>query len=145
MSGVAWHRCDNYEALNPPVGKGEKRFPGYGPALDATIYLGEDGRWVAGNDEYGVRIAFCPFCGAKLIENLHIQVDPTLTWPAIKNGKCAKYGAIKQCACGESYTKAEWKELRFVGEQKLDDGKLELRDCVCGSTIAIRKAEKPGR
>lgn len=44
---------------------------------------------------------------------------------------------MKTCSCGKRYNEAEWKRLPLVGEQ--DDGveRLELRNCSCGSTIAI--------
>lgn len=45
---------------------------------------------------------------------------------------------IKQCACGRSYTATTWRWLRKVG--LMDDGAggiLELRDCVCRSTVAL--------
>ena len=44
---------------------------------------------------------------------------------------------VKQCACGQSFTIEQWRRLKRLGE--LDDGVdlLELRDCPCGSTLAI--------
>lgn len=44
---------------------------------------------------------------------------------------------VKTCACGRTYTRAEWNKLRLVGEQVDDVERAELRDCVCGSTIAL--------
>lgn len=51
---------------------------------------------------------------------------------------------IKTCSCGRKYTRAQWRKLRYVGrihvpadeEGPADD--LELRDCVCQSTISVR-------
>ncbi len=45
---------------------------------------------------------------------------------------------LKQCRCGCVYTPSEWSGLEYVG--LMDDGAggtLELRNCLCGSTIAI--------
>jgi hypothetical protein len=44
---------------------------------------------------------------------------------------------VKVCACGEVFSASQWSALRYVGEQ--DDGveRIELRNCPCGSTIAI--------
>lgn len=45
---------------------------------------------------------------------------------------------IKVCACRSDFTVAEWQRLPHVGEQ--DDGAggiIELRNCPCGSTIAV--------
>lgn len=41
------------------------------------------------------------------------------------------------CACGRSYTYETWHALRLVGTQPAleDVPELELRDCLCGSTI----------
>jgi hypothetical protein len=45
--------------------------------------------------------------------------------------------AVKVCGCGRPYTAAGWARLPRVGVQ--DDGveRLELRNCLCGSTICV--------
>lgn len=44
----------------------------------------------------------------------------------------------KQCGCGASYYAGEWTSLPFVGYQSDgDDGRLELRNCSCKSTLAV--------
>lgn len=40
---------------------------------------------------------------------------------------------IKRCGCGREYTRSEWKALTFCGTM----GAVELRNCVCGSTVAL--------
>ena len=53
-------------------------------------------------------------------------------------------GYVKVCGCGKTFTKEQWKTLRLVGiqHQPADkhgpEEKLELRDCACKSTIAIK-------
>lgn len=46
---------------------------------------------------------------------------------------------IKECACGRRYGESAWERLYYVGihrdERPYPD--LELRNCVCGSTIAV--------
>lgn len=46
---------------------------------------------------------------------------------------------VKTCpCCGRSFTAAGWLALRYVGQQ--DDGEggwLTLRNCRCGSTLAV--------
>lgn len=44
---------------------------------------------------------------------------------------------VKTCGCGRCYTATGWRNLRLVGEQ--DDGvdRIEIRQCTCGSTIAV--------
>lgn len=48
----------------------------------------------------------------------------------------------KQHSCGGSYTIDDWEKLQYVGVQKAGDlaseiPDLELRQCKCGSTLAI--------
>ncbi len=46
---------------------------------------------------------------------------------------------IKACGCGRAFTANDWSKLRLVGEHLDEVERQELRDCVCGSTIAICK------
>jgi hypothetical protein len=41
-----------------------------------------------------------------------------------------------RCKCGASHSTAEWRALSPVGVWTTDEGVLELRVCVCGSTIS---------
>jgi hypothetical protein len=47
----------------------------------------------------------------------------------------------KTCACGHIISEIEWETLRYVGVQKVPPAfgmpDLELRNCVCGSTLSI--------
>lgn len=53
--------------------------------------------------------------------------------------------AVKQCACGRAYTQRQWNELGTPKVQVFDGpdengepiAPLELRDCACGSTLAL--------
>lgn len=49
---------------------------------------------------------------------------------------------FKTCSCGRSFSREQWSQLDFVGIWKLDEFEipLELRNCLCGSTIAIKIA-----
>lgn len=42
----------------------------------------------------------------------------------------------KVCACGRTFTAAQWATLEMVGRM-LDVETLELRNCPCGSTLAM--------
>lgn len=46
-------------------------------------------------------------------------------------------GSAKRCSCGVAHDEASWSRLGMVGE--LDDGeeRIEIRNCPCGSSIAI--------
>lgn len=43
----------------------------------------------------------------------------------------------KRCACGRTHNLAAWLALPDRGHQKDDVEDLELRDCPCGSTLAV--------
>lgn len=46
---------------------------------------------------------------------------------------------VKQCRCSAVYTHEEWDALELCGHMPDGDGgMLELRHCVCLSTIAIQ-------
>ena len=51
---------------------------------------------------------------------------------------------IKHCACGRVLDEAAWRELRLVGGMDPEDDErpeyiLELRNCICGTTLAIER------
>lgn len=44
----------------------------------------------------------------------------------------------KNCRCGKAWTREAWRELALVGyADGGEDGELELRNCHCGSTLAV--------
>jgi len=44
---------------------------------------------------------------------------------------------VKRCnCCGQQYTETTWRGLHYVGLWELDQP-LELRNCTCGSTLAL--------
>jgi len=60
--------------------------------------------------------------------NLAEQLADTIPVPAFP----------KVCPCGARYSPRAWGELALVG--RMDDGDggdLELRNCACGSTLAV--------
>jgi len=53
---------------------------------------------------------------------------------------------IKTCACGRSYTRAQWDELPDAAVYQYEGGTFEQRRCVCKSHIVIQIGEEvPGR
>lgn len=45
---------------------------------------------------------------------------------------------IKVCRCGRDYTEASWAQLARVGLMSDGEGgSLTLRNCACGSTLAV--------
>ena len=44
---------------------------------------------------------------------------------------------VKRCACGRTFTAHEWSLLVFVGRMMDPEESIELRNCPCGSTVAI--------
>lgn len=50
---------------------------------------------------------------------------------------------MKRChTCGRTHTPAQWRALFLKGIQKRDarnvGARLELRNCLCGSTLAVK-------
>ncbi|MBV9311531.1 MAG: hypothetical protein JOZ73_11900 [Solirubrobacterales bacterium] len=44
----------------------------------------------------------------------------------------------KKCSCGRAHSRAEWFGLEYLGPMELDEEHdVELRNCPCGSTIAL--------
>ena len=68
-----------------------------------------------------------------------------LTWDVLrslrrvwKTSEVIRLPIVKTCACGRSYTLAQWRCLPFVGIWDLGGGdRAELRNCSCGSSITI--------
>lgn len=54
----------------------------------------------------------------------HVNGERVVHWP-------------KACACGAIWWPARFRALVYVGEWAFEGESLELRNCVCGSTIAI--------
>jgi hypothetical protein len=52
---------------------------------------------------------------------------------------------VKVCKCGQKFTETQWRALPLVGKMDYEedgDKRLELRNCPCGSTIAIEHPAK---
>jgi DnaJ-class molecular chaperone len=43
----------------------------------------------------------------------------------------------KKCACGATYNTRTWEKLDLVGTMEDDVETIELRNCMCGSTLAV--------
>lgn len=57
---------------------------------------------------------------------------------AIGRDRLQRFRIIKSCACGQTFVQAQWEKLDLVGTPVYEWGeKQELRNCVCGSTLAI--------
>jgi hypothetical protein len=44
---------------------------------------------------------------------------------------------VKVCGCGRTYTAEQWSTLEMVGRMFDVEETIELRNCPCGSTIAV--------
>jgi len=56
--------------------------------------------------------------------------------------------SFKVCGCGREHDAASWSDLPLVGFMDLDadgDERLELRNCPCGSTVAVELPAEPAR
>jgi two-component system cell cycle response regulator DivK len=90
----------------------------------------------AGCDAY-----FCkPFDAVALDEVLRVLT--TLRGPV----RSSSTKVVKQCGCGREYTREGWVALRLCGRIHVPGTAiaLELRNCVCGSSIAVQSDELPG-
>jgi hypothetical protein len=45
----------------------------------------------------------------------------------------------RRCACGACHSKEQWRRLALVGIDR--EARLELRNCTCGSTLAMPLTE----
>jgi hypothetical protein len=53
-------------------------------------------------------------------------------------------GWPKRCRCGEEWSREHWPELPLSGRYLAGrDGWIELRTCVCGSTMSIEIGDAP--
>lgn len=73
--------------------------------------------------------------------------QPTLACTALINGYTARdfetwllrtFPLVKACKCGRCFTVDAWRTLPYVGEQP-GTPPLEMRNCICGSTLTIDK------
>lgn len=57
----------------------------------------------------------------------------------VRGSKVIRDPVVSECGCGLKYTASGWAKLKLLGIQRLDpqDPALELRNCSCGSTLAI--------
>jgi hypothetical protein len=51
----------------------------------------------------------------------------------------------KRCLCGAVYDEESWRALLHRGTVVEEETTLELRNCVCGSTIAIELPQRPAK
>jgi CheY-like chemotaxis protein len=90
----------------------------------------------AGCDAY-----FCkPFDALALDEVLCVLT--TLRGPV----RSSATEVVKQCGCGREYSRPQWVALRLCGRIHVPGTgiALELRNCVCGSSIAVQSDEAAG-
>ena len=65
MEHVVIHNCSEYDQLNPSTTAKDGPYM-WGIALGPRAFLYEDGRIGMDNDEYGVVVRYCPYCGLDL-------------------------------------------------------------------------------
>lgn len=49
----------------------------------------------------------------------------------------------KRCKCGRSFDALAWAELPYIGEIPEERAPIEMRNCACGSTIAVELPPSP--
>ena len=53
-----------------------------------------------------------------------------------ERGQRSRFLPVCVCSCGATYSENEWRALPLVGTMGDEAERLELRNCVCGSTRA---------
>lgn len=89
-------------------------------AGERDLYVGDDGTLYFEPDQRGLDLRHPKYSGLNDVSD-----------------------TIKQCGCGKAYTKPEWDNLHKVGQLHTPadefgpDEILELKNCSCGSTMAL--------
>jgi hypothetical protein len=69
------------------------------------------------------------------------MIAPPYLEPYISIGMADSGTWPKSCRCGATWSGETWRTLSFVGfADGGEDGELELRNCTCGSTLAVKRA-----
>lgn len=90
----------------------------------------------AGCDAY-----FCKPFDAEALDEV-LRVLKTVRGPV----RSSQSEIVKQCGCGREYTRGQWLALHLCGRMHVPGSgiALELRNCVCGSSIAVECDDVPG-
>jgi hypothetical protein len=65
-----------------------------------------------------------------------------LDLPSFSMKDMLKRNFPKRCSCGHAYTYRQWLLLPLLGRVEYDWGEVqEMRNCICGSTLAISLIE----
>jgi hypothetical protein len=67
------HVCNKFEELNPD--RYQHQLYRYGRALQNQVYLWPDGAMSMDNEEYGIQVRFCPYCGVNLVDDIIMAGD----------------------------------------------------------------------
>ena len=72
------HQCPR-PTYNWP-NEGPHSWSSHGPSIRYILYDQIDQKWYADCDEYASEIFYCPFCGAKLLDNGFVQSRSEVHW-----------------------------------------------------------------
>lgn len=73
---------------------------------------------------------------AAAAELARATLEPVIVWVGGSVASVAE--PVKCCTCcGRVWLQSEWDELPSLGVQDYGDGKLDLRNCGCGGTMAM--------
>lgn len=71
---------------------------------------------------------------------LVLELDRLCAWTGELLEQQRSEGEPKKCNnCGAEHPMAEWAKLREIDTPKVSNGMLEMRECKCGSCLAIKK------
>jgi len=84
------------------------------------------------------RCLLCRYCRSSLDRVNYTTMD-VIVWAAERSRRYEKMRSkvVNVCSCGRFYTRDEWNSLELIGEMSDSEERVELRNCICGSTRSI--------
>jgi CheY-like chemotaxis protein len=104
-----------------------------------VVVTGSGMKWFSAARDAGADV----FCGKPFDPSGIAHVLPVLRRADEEpSGPTLPRDAVKRCSCGREHTRSEWSTLAPCGRMHLVRRRavLELRNCTCGSTLALKIA-----
>jgi CheY-like chemotaxis protein len=86
------------------------------------------------------------FCRKPFDPTAIVHVLPAVMKPAAPQGETLPRDVVKRCSCGREFTRAQWFSLERCGRMHLVQRRavVELRNCACGSSMALQVDDPEG-
>jgi len=101
-----------------------------------VVVTGSGMKWFAAARDAGCDV----FCRKPFDPTAIVHVLPAVTKPAAPQGETLPRDVVKRCSCGREFTRAQWFSLERCGRLHLVRRRavVELRNCTCGSSMALQ-------